>query len=78
MARENIERQNKLQPTRMETAIKSLNDLGIKLEYQDETVIWFHWMGHRVTYWPYSGWSSGQSIKDGRGLSRLLKQLKAK
>lgn len=76
MARENIERQNKLQPTRMQTAIKSLNDLGIKLEYQDETEIWFYWKGHRIKYWPYSGWSSGQSIKDGRGLSTLLKQLK--
>lgn len=76
MARLNIERQTTMEPLRMQRAIKAITDCGIKLEFQDETVIWFYFRGHRVTYWPYSGWSSGQSIKDGRGLSRLLKQLK--
>lgn len=47
MARLNIERQNKLQPTRMEKAVKEITNCGIKLEFQDETVIWFYWRGHR-------------------------------
>lgn len=26
-------------------------------------------------YWPYSGWASGKTIRDGRGLKNLLKQI---
>lgn len=78
MARLNIERQEKLTPVRIQKAIDELTKIGIKLEYQDDTEIWFYWKGSRVKFWPYSGWHSGRSIKDGRGLKELIKQLKNK
>lgn len=70
------EREAKLTPTRMQTAIDVLTNMGIKFEYQDDTTIWFHWKGARVSFFPYSGWHTGSTIKDGRGLINLLKQLK--
>ena len=30
----------------------------------------------KVKFFPYSGWHTGKSIKDGRGIENLLKQLK--
>lgn len=39
-------------------------------------MIEFEYKGHIVKYFPYSGWATGKTIKDGRGLDNLLKQLK--
>lgn len=76
MGRLDIERQQKLEPKRIETAIKLLQDLGIEIEEQNETVIKFYHKSFIVTFFPYSGWHTGKSIQDGRGLINLLKQLK--
>lgn len=70
------DREAKLQPVRMQTAIDEINNRNILIEYIDETQIWFNWKGEIVKFFPYSGWASGKSIKDGRGLDNLLKQLK--
>lgn len=69
------EREAELQPKRMDFAIKELNKLGIKSQ-SDDTKIVFQHHGERVIFYPYSGWHTGKSIKDGRGLANLLKQLK--
>ncbi len=71
------EREKKLSPTRMDTAINAIvGDRGYRLEDRDSNIsISFMHKGSLVTYWPYSGWASGKSIKDGRGLNNLLKQL---
>ena len=76
MARLNIERQLNLEPQRMEYAIEELKKLGYTITYRDKTKIKFGYMDAYVTLFPYSGWHTGKSIKDGRGLQKLLNQLK--
>jgi len=73
-SRLNQEREKQLQPKRMQFAINELVDRGFKLQ-SDETKIIFDYKGSPVTFYPYSGWASGKTIKDGRGLQNLLKQL---
>ncbi len=36
----------------------------------------FDFNGSKIKFYPYSGWATGKTIKDGRGLENLLKQLK--
>ena len=70
------EREEMLQPERMEYAIEQLTKLGYTPTYIDKTRIEFGYMDERVTLYPYSGWHTGKSIKDGRGLQKLLNQIK--
>lgn len=70
------ERVELLQPARMEWAVKKISDLGFYVEQVNEAQLRFMHKGHIVNFWPYTGWASGKTIKDGRGLSKLLKQLK--
>jgi hypothetical protein len=72
----NQEREKELQPKRMEYAIQKLYEIGIFILTKDDTKITFPWDGETVTFYPYSGWHTGKTIKDGRGLDNLLKQLK--
>ena len=69
------DREQRLQPERMKYATEQLAKLGFKY-IADETKICFQFNGHQVTLFPYSGWHTGKSITDGRGLEKLLKQLK--
>lgn len=71
-----IERQKELEPKRMETAVEKLAELGINAIRVDDRELEFEYKGKIVSYFPYSGWATGQSIKDGRGLDNLLNQLK--
>lgn len=75
MGRLNKEREEALQPERMEYAIKEIEKLGYAILYKDKTRIEFGYMDARVTLFPYSGWHTGKSIKDGRGLKNLLNQI---
>lgn len=70
------EREKELQPERMEYAIKKLDELGIKLNFQDQTTIRFFWKGNYISLYPYSGWHQGKGIVAGRGIDKLLSQLK--
>lgn len=70
------EREAKLQPKRVEYAKEQLKALGIEITFEDKTRIDFMYEGHKVSFWPYSGWHTGKSIVDGRGIHKLLKQLK--
>lgn len=72
----NQQRQDNLQPQRIEHAKKKLAELGIKIEKETPTELYFVFKGHTVTLFPYSGWHTGKTIKDGRGLEKLLTQLK--
>ncbi len=76
MARLNIERQNELEPKRMDYARKAIEDLGYDIFYSDTKVLAFMFEGSVVEYYPYSGWASGKTIENGRGLINLLKQIK--
>ncbi|MDR3551248.1 MAG: hypothetical protein P4L31_07585 [Candidatus Babeliales bacterium] len=71
------DREAKLTPTRMQTAISELEKLGKYVERDDDKkAIYFIHNKEMITYYPYSGWATGKSITDGRGLNNLLKQLK--
>jgi len=76
MARLDIERQQKLEPVRINKAIAEIKALGLEIVYQDSTQIRFNFKGNLITFYPYSGWHTGKGINDGRGLNNLLKQLK--
>lgn len=76
MARLNIERQKELEPKRFEYAKAELNKLGYVLTFEDATRLEFIFKGEKIQLYPYSGWHTGKTIKDGRGIEKLLKQLK--
>lgn len=70
------DKQIKLEPKRIEYAKKKITENGYDIIYEDNTKIQFIFLGKKVTFFPYSGWASGSSIIDGRGIDNLLKQLK--
>jgi len=76
MARLNQDRQKRLEPRRMKAAQKALEKLGYEVLVIGRTQLRFEHRGKLVNYFPYSGWASGSTIKDGRGLQKLLNQLK--
>lgn len=76
MARLDIEKQEKLEPKRIEYAKKKIESMGYDIDYEDSTKIKFIFRGCMVTVFPYSGWFSGKSVKDGRGIKNLLGQIK--
>lgn len=60
----------------MEFAIEQLEKIkGVRIDLVDEVKIIFYWKENKITLFPYSGWHTGKSIKDGRGIENLLKQL---
>lgn len=73
----NKEREVELTPIRVQTAVSELRKLNIKGIDIRATIVKFEWKGSKITYYPYSGWASGKTITDGRGLQNLLKQLKS-
>lgn len=76
MSRLNKDRQELLEPKRIETAKVSLQSLGFEICFESETEIRFFYKNEEVKFFPYSGWHTGKSIQDGRGLQNLLKQIK--
>ena len=75
MGRLDKERQKELEPTRKEFAIKKLQEKGFEITFECDTRIEFIYKGEIIQLFPYSGWHTGKNIKDGRGLSKLLKQI---
>lgn len=73
--RQDKQREQELQPERMQYALTKLKELGLEPKQLGETTIEFMFNGHSVRLFPYSGWHTGKSIKDGRGIENLLKQL---
>ena len=76
MARLNKERQEELEPERIRYAKEQIEKLGYVVTEESETHISFEFKGHPVKLFPYSGWHAGKTIKDGRGLKKLLDQIK--
>lgn len=70
----NQEKEKKLKPSRLKKAIEEIEKRGFHVRANDEKVI-FSFEHSSIVYWVYSGWASGKSIKDGRGLKNLLEQL---
>lgn len=78
MARLDTERQKALEPKRMEYAKQRITALGLEIVYEDSTRIDFLFNGAKIQFYPYSGWHTGKTVKDGRGIQNLLKQLSRK
>lgn len=77
MARLNKRRQEELEPKRFQNAWESILAYGYSVNcVNDPKVIEFTFKGENVKFYPYTGWATGKSIKDGRGLQNLLKQIK--
>ncbi len=72
----NQERESELQPKRIAAAKTAIEALGFDICFETETELRFYFKGAMIKYYPYSGWATGMTIKDGRGLQNLLKQLK--
>lgn len=69
------QREKELQRKRMQWAINEITDRGFAIFNQTDTFLQFVFKGSIVTLYVYSGWHTGKSIRDGRGLDNLLKQL---
>lgn len=79
MPRLNIDRQKELEPERMVYAIQEIEKLGYKTAIcPNGKSLKFLFEQHVITFFPYSGWHTGKTIKDGRGLKNLLTQIKPK
>lgn len=69
------EREAKLAPLRMQGCKQKLEELGFQVQSFGGDRLEFQFKGHTIKFWPYSGWHSGKTIKDGRGFKTLLTQL---
>jgi hypothetical protein len=76
MARLDKEKQLNLEPKRINFAKSKILELGFKIVFEDKTRVDFIFKNEIVHFYPYSGWHTGKSITDGRGINNLLKQLK--
>ena len=74
--RQDIERQNELEPKRIEFAKQEIEKLGCEILFENTNQIGFEYEGEIVVLFPYSGWHTGPTIKDGRGLQKLLNKIK--
>lgn len=72
----NIKRQKELEPKWLQYAKEQITTLGYEITLECKSRLEFTFKGERVQLFPYSGWHTGKSIKDGRGLEKLLKQIK--
>lgn len=54
---------------------RTLEERGYYVETLDNATLRIAHGRHKVLFWPYTGWHSGKSINDGRGLDHLLEQL---
>jgi hypothetical protein len=75
MGRLDKERQLKLEPKRVDSCKKALEELGYCVDIIGQNQLNFIHNGHTVQFFPYSGWHTGKSIKDGRGFFKLKRQL---
>lgn len=74
MVRLDRERQERLEPKRIESCKQKLESMGFYVE-QNHTALVFEFKGSKIQFWPYSGWHTGKTIKDGRGFENLINQL---
>ncbi len=76
MARLDKDRQKRLEPQRLNKAVTEITNLGYSIVDKSGTMVSFLFKNEIVIFYVYSGWATGKSIKDGRGLENLLKQIK--
>ena len=71
----NQEREQELQPKRMEYAKQKIQEKGFEIHEENSLYIKFVYRESEITFYPYSGWATGKTIKDGRGINNLISQL---
>lgn len=76
MARLDTERQKELEPKRMKFAMNAVKKLGYEITHEEDTWFTFAYKGCPVKFFGYSGWFTGRTVKDGRGLQNLINQIK--
>lgn len=69
------EREIELAPGRISYAINKIQEAGYPCEQINKTTIRFFYRDSQVLVYPYTGWFTGKSVKDGRGIHNLLKQI---
>jgi hypothetical protein len=71
-ASQRIEKEN----ARMDYAGKAIANLGYPCTWDHKMkCLLFQYKGATIRFYPFTGWHTGKTIKDGRGLNNLLKQL---
>ena len=75
MPRLDTEKQEALEPKRICYAKNQIEALGFNV-YEGGKALSFIFKNETVVFYPYSGWHTGKTIKDGRGIQNLLDQLK--
>ena len=68
-------REKELTPKRFDFAVSEIEKLGFDVKVSSNEIS-FIFKGSKVVLFPYSGWHSGKTIKDGRGVKKLLNQLR--
>ena len=76
MARLDTQKQKELEPKRMEYAREQIEKLGYYIIFECDTRLEFVFKEEKIILFPYSGWHAGKTIKDGRGIKKLLSQIK--
>jgi hypothetical protein len=76
MPRLEIQRQKQLEPERLAYAKSEIEKLGYEVKILGTTTLQFEFKGYTITFHAYSGWASGSTITDGRGIKNLLNQIK--
>jgi hypothetical protein len=74
-ARLDKEKEKILSPKRMLYAKEKILQSGFPITFESETELRFLFNNHEIKLFPYSGWHTGKSIIDGRGIEKLLSQL---
>jgi hypothetical protein len=72
----NPEKRIVLQPQRMAYCVEQVSSLGFEIFDQNENSFCFEYKNQKIQMFPFTGWHTGKSIKDGRGIENLLKQIK--
>lgn len=72
------DRRNAYKEERMIHAIKRISREGYTVRQVDDLTLLFMFHAEPVRFYPYTGWATGKSIEDGRGLQRLIDQISKK
>ena len=67
---------NAKEKDRLVYATNRITELGYTVKWVEQSkCLQFEHKWAMVRFFPYTGWFSGKTVKDGRGLTNLLKQL---
>ena len=73
MKEKQLERRQKLEPSRVEHATNKLMKIGCEVAYNGyDKCLSFNYNGLRGRFYPYKGWYFVRGVGSGRGLKKLL------